>query len=202
MVPMRFVALIVMLLLVGCSSVTTIPPELSLSEKERLWQENRQQLELLDTWSLIGRLGLTVPDRSGSMSIEWSQAPQQYSIYLDGPFGQSLAQIQGDRSGVSAKISDGERVEGPTPEYLMLQLTGWNFPVSNLKFWVKGLPAPGDDAEVSLNSQGYPQQILQQGWQIDYLSYRPESVGLMPVRLKASNGDVRITLVVRTWQLQ
>ena len=201
MVRTRLVALVVMVFLAGCSSVTTAPPELSLAEKDRLWQENRARVELIEAWSLTGRLGLTVPDRSGSMSIEWQQDQQQYSIFLDGPFGQSLAQIKGDRAGVSARVSD-EEVTGPTPEYLMLKLTGWDFPVSSLKYWVRGVPAPEGDAEVTLDNLGHPKQILQQGWQIDYLQYRDESLSQMPIRLKASNGDVRMTLVVRSWQLQ
>lgn len=202
MVQLRFAIPVILMLLAGCSSVTTVPPELSLSDREKLWQQHRVRLEALENWSLTGRLGLTIPERSGSMSIEWQQNHLQYSIFLDGPFGQSLAQIKGNRLGVSARVPDQEEVFGPTPEYLMWKLTGWNFPVSSLKYWIKALPAPGGDSEITLNNQGYPDKIVQQGWQIDYLGYRDESIGQLPVRLKATNGDVRMTLVVSTWQLQ
>ncbi|OED44988.1 outer membrane lipoprotein LolB [Endozoicomonas sp. (ex Bugula neritina AB1)] len=201
MVQLRF-AVVFVVLLAGCSSVTTIPPELSLSEKDQLWQQNRARLETIESWALTGRLGLTVPDRSGSMSIEWLQDEQHYSIFLDGPFGQSLAQIKGSRLGVSARVSDEEEVFGATPEYLMRRLTGWDLPVSSLKYWVRGVPAPKGKPEVILNNQGYPKQIIQQGWQIDYLNYRDEGITQMPVRLKAANGDIRMTLVVRFWQLK
>ncbi len=201
MIQMRIAVVVMMLFLVGCSSVTQSPQVLSLSEKEKLWQQHRQQLEAYDEWSMTGRLGLQVPDRSGSMSIEWQQSPAQYTIYLDGPFGQSLAWIQGNEKGVSARVSDDEVISGSSPEYLLRKLTGWNFPVSSLKFWVKGLPAPDGEADIALNNFGYPKQIRQQGWQVDYLTYRNQGASKLPARIKASNGHVRMTLVVRSWQL-
>ena len=203
MIPMRWFILWFLLLLAGCSSFTTPPPKMSLLEKEKLWQQHQIELAAVNHWLIEGRLGVSAPDRSGSMSIDWQQQQDKYTIYLEGPFGQSLARIKGGAGFASVRASDGEEVFGSSPENLLGQLTGWDFPVSSLKFWVKALPAAEGKAEISLNAQGYPERIRQQGWQIDYLNYQQKRSGLMlPTRIKASNGLMRITLAVRTWQLK
>ena len=197
----RYPFFLVLAFLAGCGSVSRLP-DISESQKEAFWVRNQIQLEALQSWIMSGRLGLRVPQRSGSMSIEWQQHDLNYKIYLDGPFGQSIAEIVGTDRLVSARVSDGQEIFGPTPEYLMLQLTGWDFPVSSLKYWIKGIPAPGEKAEVQLNNQGYAQQIRQYGWQVDYLRFSSDKGLQIPSRLRASNGDIQLTLVVSDWELQ
>ena len=191
----------VLAFLAGCSSMKHLP-DVPDSQRQQLWLEHQGKIQSFESWNFTGRLGLRVPNRSGSMSIEWLQKNQQYTIYLDGPFGVSLAQIEGDERQVSAVVSDGEKMVGRTPEYLMYQLTGWDFPVSNLKYWVRGLPAPGGDAQVVLNHAGIPEKIEQQGWRIEYLRFDDENGLLIPSRIRANSDDIQITLVVSDWQLK
>lgn len=196
---------VVLAFLAGCSSKAPLPlvPEVAPEvQRQQLWLEHRQQIQSVEKWAFTGRLGLRVPKRSGSMSIEWLQDSHQYSIYLDGPFGVSVAHIEGDERYASARVSDGKRVVGRTPEHLMYQLTGWDLPVSSLKYWVRGLPAPGDDLRVSLNNNGMPETLSQHGWNIEYLRFDNENGVTIPSRIRASNGDIHITLVVSDWQLQ
>ena len=192
---------IVLAMLAGCSSIKHLP-ELSESQKQQLWLTHQGRIQSFESWSFTGRLGLRVPQRSGSMSIEWLQNNQQYTLYLDGPFGASLAHIEGDERQVSALLADGGRMTGRTPEYLMYQLTGWDLPVSSLKYWVRGLPAPGEDAQVLLSDAGVPERILQQGWNIEYLRFDDENGVSIPSRIRANSGDIQITLVVSNWQLK
>ena len=191
----------VLVFLAGCSSMTHLP-DVSESQRQQLWLEHQNRIQSFENWNFTGRLGLRVPKRSGSMSIEWLQNNQQYTIYLDGPFGVSLAQIEGNERQVSALVSDGGKIVGRTPEYLMYQLTGWDLPVSNLKYWVRGLPAPGGDAQISLNYAGVPEKISQQGWSVEYLRFDDENGISIPSRIRASSGDIQITLVVSDWQLR
>ena len=187
--------------LAGCSTVKHLP-DVPESQRQQLWLEHQSQIQSFENWNFTGRLGLRVPQRSGSMSIEWLQKLQQYTIYLDGPFGVSLAQIEGNERQVSALVSDGERIVGRTPEFLMYQLTGWDLPVSSLKYWVRGLPAPGGDAQVSLSNAGTPEKISQHGWNIEYLRFDDENGVSIPSRIRANSGDIQITLVVSDWQLK
>ena len=197
----RLFVFMILAFLAGCGSMRHLP-DVPESERQQLWIDHQNRIQSFKNWSFTGRLGLRVPGRSGSMSIEWLQNDLEYTIYLDGPFGVSLAQIEGNDQLVSALVSDGERVYGRTPEDLMYQLTGWDLPVSNLKYWVRGLPAPGEKARVSLNNAGLPEKIQQQGWNIKYLRFSDENGVSIPSRVRASSGDIQITLVVSDWQLR
>ncbi|WP_252178968.1 lipoprotein insertase outer membrane protein LolB [Endozoicomonas sp. 4G] len=195
------VLMVFALLLSGC--VTAPKPEKGLSEAQRqsLWQAHQKQLKALDHWHLKGRLGLRVPGDSGALSLEWQQNKERYLIYLDGPLGQSVAKINGQPGSVELEAS-GKRYRDQNPEKLLFELTGWDLPVSLLRYWVMGLPSPGSRASIRLNNQGYPELMTQQGWQVEYLQYKDFSGITLPARIKVRQGEVEATLFARTWQLK
>ena len=192
-------------LLSGCASLTKEPVKtLTEPEKEQRWQAIQAQLSTLDRWQLSGRLGLKIPGQSGSLSIDWTQELKAYTLLLDGPFGQSVAQVQGDSQGVVAKVAgEKEPVFGPTPEYLMMRITGWDLPVSYLRYWVVGLPVPDLQAKVSLDDYGQAKSLQQQGWDVSYLSYRRAADGIrLPNRIKVSRDNIRLTFVISHWDIK
>ena len=197
----RVLSLLSLLVLAGCASksVDTAEP-LSEEIKEQRWQLHRNALEQLQYWQLAGRLNLRVPGESGTLSIDWQQQQGQYSLLLDGPLGTSVARISGSDSGVSVTVSKETRY-GSSPEELLYALTGWQFPVSYLKHWVVGLPAPGGDAQIALNNQGYPERIVQSGWEVVYRKRSSTDGFRLPTRLTISRGDVRLNLIVSNWGL-
>lgn len=197
----RVLSVLSLLVLAGCASKSIETAELVTEElKEQRWQLHRDGLEQLQHWQLTGRLNLRVPGESGTLSIDWQQQQAQYSLLLDGPLGSSVARVYGSDNGVSVTVSNETRY-GSSPEDLLYSLTGWQFPVSYLKHWVVGLPAPDGDARIMLNNQGYPERIEQSGWDIVYRK-RSSTDGLyLPTRLTISRGDVRLSLIVSDWRL-
>ncbi len=196
----RALLLLSLVVLAGCAakSVDTGEP-VSDEVKEQRWQTHRERLEQLQQWQLIGRLNLRVPRESGTMSIDWQQQLQQYSLVLDGPLGSTIASITGSDAGVSVTVSNETRY-GSSPEDLLHALTGWQFPVSFLKYWVVGLPAPGGEAQIALGNQGYPERIEQSGWRIAYQKRSPADGLHLPTRLTISSGDIRLSLIVSNWR--
>lgn len=197
----RVLSVLSLLILVGCASksIDTAEP-VTEKLKERRWQLHRDRLEQLQHWQLTGRLNLRVPGESGTMSIDWQQQQEHYSLLLDGPLGTFIARVNGSDNGVSVTVSNETRY-GTSPEDLLYTLTGWQFPVSYLKHWVVGLPAPGGDARITLNNEGYPERVEQSGWDIVYRK-RSSTNGLyLPTRLTISSGDVRLSLIVSNWRL-
>ena len=161
-----------LLLLGGCASKPPAP-QLSMEQRQLLWESHRQQIMELTSWRLEGRLGLRVPGQSGSMSVDWKQNSHDYTIYLDGPLGQSLAKVQGRDGGVTVEAS-GEKFSGHSPEQLLRQVTGWDLPVSHLRYWVLGLPDPGAPFDLMLDNTGNPSVLRQSGWIIEYQLFRPQ----------------------------
>ncbi|WP_067518705.1 lipoprotein insertase outer membrane protein LolB [Endozoicomonas ascidiicola] len=190
-----------LLLLTGCAS-RSVDQGVQLSDEARhqLWQGHEQQLAALKTWQMSGRLNLKVPKQSGTLSVDWSQQEAQYQIYLDGPFGAAIAAISGDQNQVSVTASEDTMV-GSSPEMLLYSMTGWQFPVSYLRRWIKGLPVQGVASKLTLNNQGYPEKIEQAGWVIVYQQYKPSGSLLLPTRLTVSNKVVRLNLLINQWSL-
>lgn len=189
------------LTLAGCVSTPEPEKELSQAQRQSLWQVHKKQLVALDHWHLKGRLGLSVPGDSGTLSLEWQQNKESYLIYLDGPLGQSVAKINGQPGSVALEAS-GKRYHDQNPEKLLSELTGWDLPVSLLRYWIMGLPSPESHASIQLNNQGHPDLITQQGWQVEYLQYKEFSGITLPVRIKVRQGEVQATLFARSWQLE
>ena len=170
--------------------------------KEQLWDTRIKELAAADHWQMTGRLGLKVPDQSGSMSVEWLQKHQDYTIYLDGPLGKSLAKIERDASGIKVEAS-GQRYTGQTPEVLLYNITGWQLPVSYLRYWVQGMPVPTiPGTAMELDNHGQLSRLEQAGWTIEYLDYRNEAPVSLPSRIRITRGDIQLTLVARSWQLK
>ena len=197
---LRLTFVLLLFMLSGCVSVSVdTGGQVSHEEKERRWQTHRERLNALQEWQMTGRLNLRIPGRSGTMSVEWQQWVDSYKLFLDGPFGAAIARVAGDGQGVSVTASDETRY-GSSPEMLLYSLTGWQFPVGNLRYWIRGLPAPGDDVQIQLNNAGYPEKIEQGGWTITYQQHGLSKQLLLPARLTVTNGNVRLSLMVNNWQ--
>ncbi|WP_257266999.1 lipoprotein insertase outer membrane protein LolB [Endozoicomonas sp. ONNA2] len=198
---LRILLILFFFFLGGCASQTVDSDrQVSDQEKEQRWQRHQKRLGLIQAWEIAGRLNMKVPGQSGTVSFHWRQRGDKYKLTLDGPFGASVARISGDGQSVSVSASDQTRY-GPSPEILLYSLTGWQFPVSNLRYWVRGLPAPGNDARIQLNNLGYPEKIEQQGWVVAYQQYGLSNSQRLPVRFVVSRGGIRLSLMVSSWQL-
>ena len=194
-------ALLLVILVSGCAT-TPKEPELPLELRQILWEARYKELQQMNHWQLMGRLGLRVPDQSGSMSVEWLQNQQDFTVYLDGPLGQSLAKIVSNGQGIVVE-ADGKRYQGRTPEALLFSLTGWQLPVSYLRFWIQGVPVPGiQETSMQLDNKGQLSHLQQAGWTIDYLEYQSQSPVSLPGRIRVKKDDVQMTLVARRWQVK
>ncbi len=200
--PGHWLFVCAVILLSGCGTLQKAPETLSTSEKEAVWQQTLLHQANVKQWGLSGRLGLRIPGRSGSLSLNWSQNHGAYTLLLEGPFGQSIATIKGGKYGVVARVQGQDKpVSGPDAEAVMMRVTGWDLPVSYLQYWARGIPVPEISANVTLNDQGVADRIIQQGWTVNYAAYRKESGRLMPSRLKVSKDAISLVLSISQWTL-
>jgi outer membrane lipoprotein LolB len=91
-----------------------------------------------------------------------------------------------------------------TAEELIRKNSGWTIPVTQLAFWVRGLPDPNSKVTRFMpNAQGLIGELEQLGWKVtygDYLNVATATNNIaMPGRIVAEYKDVRLTLVVREW---
>jgi outer membrane lipoprotein LolB len=175
------------------------------------WTKHQAQVESITNWQATGKLGIKVPNDGGSANLHWQQQSRDYQIDLNGPFGQNKMIIDGKPGSVTLAEAGQAPQTAKTAEELIHKNTGWNIPVTQLAFWVRGLPAP--DSKIihfEPNAVGLIGELQQAGWKITYSDYtnvvrvnapKAEEVITMPGRIIAEYKDIRLTLVIREWKL-
>lgn len=187
------------LLFSGCAH--QLPKAPLISED---WPRHQAQIESLSHWQAVGKLGVKVPNDGGSANLRWQQQTNDYQIDLNGPFGSGKMTIAGSPANVTLTEIGKNPQTAKTAEELIRKNTGWNIPVTQLAFWVRGLPAPNTRiAHFAPNAQGLIGELEQLGWKVtygDYLSVTNNAETIaMPGRITAEYQDVRLTLVIREW---
>lgn len=203
------------LLLSACTSQSTrmpdsgqAPPLPAAPPIVSQWEDYQQILGAIDYWQVQGKLGVRTPTDSGSVTFNWKQLPEQFAIYLHGPLGQGTVWIRGTAQQVSLEQTGQDTLYAPTPELLMYDAMGWWLPVSDLHYWIKGIPAP--DKPVTRqqhHDDGTLQSLQQNGWQLDYSGYQSLAGWYLPGKVVAQyhspnqRSDIRLTFILKDWQL-
>jgi len=141
------------------------------AELEQLWQGHAATLTSLTYWELRGRLAVRVDERGGQAALSWSREAARHVIRLNGPFGSGAVRIVQDSSGARLQDAENRELAAGSAEELLLLYTGWNLPVVNLDWWLRGLPVPELDAERELDEAGRLRVLRQQGWEVQYQQY-------------------------------
>lgn len=193
--------LLLIALLAGCA--THSGNERVTGENQNAWRTHKSEISQLDGWQIEGKLGIRSEQNSGSGTLFWLQRQSYYDIRIAGPLGQGASRLTG-RSGpggqVTLEVANQGRYEADSPERLLLEQTGLNLPVSNLLWWVRGLPVPDSRSDIELDPQGRLLTLAQDGWQLEYDRYATHNGYDLPERIKLQGYDMDITLVIKSWQ--
>jgi len=183
-------------LLLGC--VSSAPP----AEENSNWVNQRNQLQQLDSWQFRGRVDVRYDNDSHTPRIQWQQQDEEYQIRLWGSFNAGNTRIVG-RPGFVTMENDGNVVTASSPEDLILQQLGYELPVSYLSYWIKGLPAPGDRAELQFNELNQLTGIRQADWTITYTDPRQYGDITLPARMELTRpaNDIRLRFIGLNWTL-
>ncbi len=180
--------------LAGCSTFRSEPP-VPLGGS---WDEYQQQALALQNWTLDSKVGIRTADDSQSARMQWQQQPPDYRIIISGPLGQGGALIEGNDQGVSIDIAGEGRYASDSPQDLLQSLLGWSFPVEQVQYWVRGLPAPGLPYSPTF-SENRLQMLEQGGWLIHYSAYSKDLGQVLPQRLVLKRADLTITVIIKEW---
>ena len=176
-------ALLLTVLLSGCATRSNTPVTGLPS-----WQERASQASAASEWRLEARVATRQDDEAMSFTVQWHQIQDSYDIRMFGPMGQGAVEIAGNAEQVV--LSRGRDTWTDTsPESLLYRHADLFLPVSDLQFWIRGLPAPGTVTGLKRDSTGQPLMFRQHGWQIEYSRYQAELPGLPEkIRISSDNG--------------
>lgn len=162
----------------------------------------RAQINNLQHWKILGKLGIRTPDKAISATVNWTQTDNYFDIFLSGPLGQGSTRIEGSDGDVSLHTNDQRPLRAASPEELLYQTVGWQLPISDLKYWVRGIAAPNHHVDqLERNTDGTISLLAQQGWTITYTRYQIEHQLLLPARLVITRDKIRLTFIIKNWQL-
>lgn len=175
-------------LLAGCATVPRIEGPAQATD-----------LATLENWSASGRIAVAAAGSGGSGSFEWQQQGERSDVRIQGPVGIGglNLQLEGDR--VRLEASDGRRLEADAAWTELERRLGVAVPARNLRYWLLGIPAPGEFAWLPVEP---PLATLEQAaWRIAYERFGDSSGTRLPTRLTATSGDSRVRLIVDRWLL-
>ncbi|HAN81034.1 MAG: hypothetical protein CMD54_04045 [Gammaproteobacteria bacterium] len=192
-----FNTLFVSLLLTGCS----LMPWSSGDDVEVLTFLPADQL---NQWDLTAKFAVSTKDHTESGSIRWMLNSVEERLDILAPTGSVMAQVTVTDSEARLQTDTQETV-AKDADILFRDVMGTSFPVSALRFWIRGLDAPNLPLEsVEKDRYGRITELSQGGWQLTYNgniaiesgSHRFE----VPRRLIATRGEIEIRWASTEWQ--
>lgn len=156
-------------------------------------------LATLGSWNASGRIAVAAAGSGGAGSFEWRQQGERSEVRIQGPVGIGGLNLELDGERVRLESSDGRRLEADAAWAELEMRLGAPVPARNLRYWLLGIPAPGEFAWLPVEP---PLATLQQAnWQIAYERFGDSGGTRVPTRLTATSGGSRVRLIVDRWQL-
>ncbi|WP_375055588.1 lipoprotein insertase outer membrane protein LolB [Zobellella sp. DQSA1] len=164
------------------------------------WQAQKTALAQLQDWQLSARLGIITPDERGSLSLFWRQDSDDYRMNLTNVVGSRVFDLNRRQGTIQLTDSEGRQHTARNARDLVFRLTGWDLPVEQLAYWIKGLPGEAD--QVEYDADGRPQSLRAHGWQLSYLGYTRIDGLWLPSRLNLTHDTTTLRLAINQWELK
>jgi len=183
---------IMLLLLSACTTIITD-------------QYNKQALDgSIDVWSASGRISIIQEQENWYAKFNWQQQHNDFQIRFTGPFGETELELSRIDQYVVLQTPSVKRSSNNL-ELLIYQETGWQLPVSSLKFWLQGQANPAVSADISYDEQQQISDIVQSGWHIRYLKRMQVELlkgshTFLPKKIIAEKEKTKIKLIITRWQ--
>jgi len=159
------------------------------------------ELSALNNWQAQGSLSIHYAQETNIASFDWQQTNNNYTINLSGPLSLAHFLISGNDHQVTLQKSNTEIFTAPTPEKLLQTQVGWNLPITNLIYWIKGMTAPQLLYKAQFDVNNHLARLKQQGWTIFYRDFESVNGIDLPTKLYLQNNQLKIKIVIKSWQV-
>jgi outer membrane lipoprotein LolB len=192
------IATAALLLTAGCK---TLPPSAGTGPgADAPWPEQRAALEKLDRYGLNGRVAVAAQGQGFSASLRYQQEPSRSNLALDGPLGIGGLRVDLEGEDITIATSRGEKLDGEAARGELERRLGFQLPLTELRWWLLGLPAPGEASVNQDEASGEIRDFTQNGWHVS-INARVAGLGFaLPQRLTAEREGARLKLLVEQWR--
>lgn len=191
-------ALALAVVLAGCR--TAPPPAVIGPGADAPWPEQRAALEKLDAYSLTGRVAVAARGEGFSGTLRYQQQPNRSDLALDGPMGMGGVHVALDNGELSIATSGGDHLDGGAARAELEKRLGFALPLAEMRWWLLGIPAPGEASVDADAASGEIRAFVQQGWRIGIDARAPALGFSLPQRLTATREGARIKLLLEQWR--
>lgn len=187
------------LMLVGCA--TTPPTNIMDNSNYKTWIERQHELQNMQNWVAKGSFSVTYKNKTDMASFIWQEEYTGGIIEISGPMGLGNAKIIIQSDKAVLQKSSGEVFEADNLSDLVNQHLGYDLPIANLHYWLRGLPLPHRTAKSKYDDLNCIHIMQQDKWQVVYDEYGKFSNMYLPTRMYISNSQLNAKIVVKKWQL-
>jgi outer membrane lipoprotein LolB len=185
-------------LLAGCK---TAPPAAVMGPgADAPWPEQRAALAKLDRYGLNGRVAVAANGQGFSAGLRYEQLPRGSNLALDGPLGIGGLRVVLDGPDLEVATSRGEKLDGDAARAELERRLGFALPLAELRWWLLGIPAPGEATLDQDGGSGEIHSFTQGGWRVSINTRAPGLGFALPKRLTAEREGTRLKLLVERWQ--
>lgn len=178
--------------LTGCSL-------LDLQQDSQLLEK---RLNKIQNWQVRGKLSVINRGEAVTGFLTWQQNKQNFDIFLSGPFGQGSSHLVGNHQQASLTLPGKEAVYAASADDLMKQLIGWEFPVLDIRYWVKGQASPNSSATETRNSMGLLEGLQQHNWDVQFSRYQRFGDNWLPGRIKIVGHEFTFIFAIKDWDIK
>jgi len=191
-------AVAALMLAAGCR---TVPPGAPVGPgADAPWPEQRAALEKLDHYALNGRVAVAAQGQGFSATLRYQQQPRGSNLALDGPLGIGGLRVQIDGEDIEIATSRGEKLDGQSARDELERRLGFQLPLTELRWWLLGIPAPGEASVNQDAGSGEIHDFTQGGWRVS-INTRAAGLGFsLPQKMTAEREGARLKLFVQGWE--
>ena len=159
----------------------------------------QEKLYAVKNWTLDGRIAVKAGQEGWNANLFWEHDVGQDRLRIYGPFSQGAVSIILQGHMVYINEGNGIVTSSHDPDDLLQKRLGFSVPLSSLRFWVLGLPAPDNQYRAELDDKGGLKGFEQQAWVLGYESFENVDNFVMPKKMTIQGNQVRLRLVVDQW---
>lgn len=200
---------ILLLALSGCTSLNILdstPKEIPKSEQASVWQKNQQSLlkfKQLNSWTLLARIGVVSEQGSSSSQLDWINTKNSYNIKLNNMLTYGYITIENIKNSNQVTLNYQDKdYTAKSPEELLFKLTKLKLPISQLEYWILGLPSPNNKInKLELNSFALVEKLSQNNFHLEFddYSYHIGSQAFLPGKIIIKTKGLYIKILAQSW---
>lgn len=179
----------------GCASLDPEPVRVLTSAE-------RQKLYDIGAWAMDGRIAVDAEGDAWHAGFSWRHDTREDVLRIAGPLGQGAVDIVVRGQWIRITHSDGtSEVSDQSAELLYARL-GVAVPLSALRYWVLGVPEPGNEHVLRYDATGQLRALRQDGWNVIYERYTAEGDWVLPKKILISQSEIKLKIIVDQWMIE